>query len=381
MKTDRITYLIFLYHTDSLSEEERKELQEWLDAAPHHQELMKRMLDANDYARRRAVSEQFDEVKAWHRFKENVIRNKAATVKKKPFKQLYYYISVAAVILALFLIGDSYWLASIQKESMLPVSAPEAQIFPSDEGVILSYNDKKEVIQSKVYSLADSIVYMTEITEMAIPNYTVEVPNGNTFTLKLDDGSSIYLNSGSKIRLPRKFHHTIREVELYYGEAYFEIARDTLRPFVVNTGEQRVSVLGTSFAVRAYKDEPEMLTTLVSGKVSVKSGNAESILKPGFQSVCSADGLEIRKVDVSLYTAWKKGVLVFKNESLGSIMETLARWYNLDVDYESEKLKNIHFTGELKRYQAVNEFLEKIEYLKKVRFLIKDRTVLVSTYN
>lgn len=380
MKADRIAYLIFLYYTNSLSEEENKELQEWLDADPHHQELMNKMLDTDDYVRRRAVSDQFDESAAWNRLQTNIV-NKSTFKKNKSFRQWYYYISAAAIILAFFIIDGKDWLSSSQPEKLLSVSAPQAQIFPSDEGVILSYDDKKEVIQSKVYSLADSIVYMSNITEMAITNYTVEVPKGNTFTLKLDDGSTIYLNSDSKIRLPKKFHHNIREVELYYGEAYFEVARDESRPFIVNTGGQRVSVLGTSFAIRAYENEPDMLTTLVSGKVNVKMGNAERMLRPGFQSVCTPDGLEVRKVDVSLYTAWQKGSLVFKDESLGSIMKTLARWYNLEVNYESESLKNIRFTGELKRYQAVNEFLEKIEYLKKVRFLIKDRTVLVSTYN
>lgn len=380
MEMNKITHLIFLYYTNRISEDERKELQEWLDADPHHQELMKRMLDAEDFSRRHAVSELFDENKAWYRFKKNVI-NQEKSRKGKSFRLFYYYISAAVLAAALFLIGETYWFSSLSKEELLSVSSPEAQIFPSDDGVIISYDNERKVVQSKELSLADSIVYMTKIENVAIVNYTVEVPKGNTFTLKLEDGSCIYLNSGSKIRLPKKFPGNIREVNLCYGEAYFDVARDTLRPFIVNTGNQRVSVLGTSFAIRAYEDEPEMLTTLVSGKVRVKSGDFENTLTPGLQSVCSNNGIKVRKVDVSLYTAWQKGVLVFKNESLGSIMETLARWYNLDVSYESERLKNIHFTGELKRYQAVNEFLEKIEYLKKVRFQIKERTILVSTYN
>lgn len=381
METDRITLLIFQYYTNSLTEEKSKELQRWLDANPHHRELMNKILDKKDYVRRYTVSEQFNESAAWNKLQNNIISNKKTDKKNKSFKYWYYYATAAAIVLVLLVIGYKNWFSSTQSEGFLPVSASQAQIYPSDEGVILYYGNKKDIIKNKIYSFADSIIYMTNITDIAIENYIIEVPKGNTFTLNLDDGSTIYLNSDSKMRLPRKFHHNLREVELYYGEAYFKIARDTLRPFVVNTGRQRVSVLGTSFAIKAYQDEPEIQTTLVSGKVNVKTEEAERILCPGFQSVCTPHKLNVRKVDVPLYTAWQKETLVFKNESLGSIMKTLVRWYNLEVIYESENLKNIHFTGELKRYQAVNKFLEKIEYLKKVRFLIKDRTVLVSTYN
>ena len=382
MKTDRITYLIFLYHTDSLSEEEEKELQEWLNINPHHQELMKRMLDAEDFSHRHAVSELFDENKAWNKFKKDIInQEKGSGSKRKFLKSFYYYISAAAVILALFVLGSNYWFSFLQHEELLPTSSTKSQVFSSNEDFVFSYDDQKEVSQTKLYSLTEPIIYMTKITEMAIPYYTVEVPKGDTVTLKLGDGSTIYLNSDSKISLPKNFHHSIREVELSYGEVYFEVAHDTLRPFVVSVGDQRVSVLGTSFVIRAYEDEPQILTTLISGKVKVKLADIECILEPGFQSVYSVDSLEVRKVDVSLYTAWRRGVFVFLNESLESIMKTLSRWYDLDVIYGSEDLKNIHLTGELKRYPTINEFLEKIECLEKVHFLVTGRTVLVSAYN
>lgn len=139
-------------------------------------------------------------------------------------------------------------------------------------------------------------------------------------------------------------------------------------------------MLGTAFGIRAYPEENSTLTTLVAGKVRVQSGASENLLTPGYQAEYKDNQVIVREVDTSLYTSWYKGVLVFKNEPLSSIMATLSRWYDIEISYDKEFLKYMRFTGELKRYRAVNEFLEKIESLKKVRFSIKDRTVNVSTY-
>lgn len=371
MERSRIAYLIFLYCTRSLSSAEEKELKEWLDSDPHHKDLMQEMIDSQHIVDRRNVSAKFDEKRAWNQMKKKAFRSKY---------QRHFYIrigvGIAASLLALFFITDFY----LQKDTdtVLPV-ANTTPILPPQDGVILSYNDERKVLTDGMYTPADTLEMANdEIAE--VDSFYIEVPRGNTFTMLLDDGTKIYLNSDSKIQAPRRFCGKLREVRLCYGEAFFDVAHDAARPFIVKGQQQAVRVLGTSFGIRSYAEEHCTLTTLVSGKVRIKSGTSENLLTPGCQAECKDNQMVVRQVDPSLYTSWYKGVLVFKNEPLSEIMETLSRWYDIEISYDKESLKHMRFTGELKRYRAVNEFLEKIESLKKVRFSIKDRTVNVSTY-
>ena len=188
-----------------------------------------------------------------------------------------------------------------------------------------------------------------------------------------------------KSYLPTDYKKTIvftekqRQVFLK-GEAYFEVAPDSLHPFIVKTEQQNLRVLGTSFAIRAYANESVVLTTLETGKVNIHSKGQEVILNPGEQSCLKGGNLTVAKVNTALFTAWHKGIFIFQDQPLENILNTLARWYNIDIFYTNENLQNIHFTGELKRYDRIQDFLCKLEILEKVRFTIKGRTVTVSTY-
>lgn len=158
------------------------------------------------------------------------------------------------------------------------------------------------------------------------------------------------------------------------------MAPDSLHPFIVKTEQQNLRVLGTSFAIRAYANESVVLTTLETGKVNIHSKGQEVILNPGEQSCLKGGNLTVAKVNTALFTAWHKGIFIFQDQPLENILNTLARWYNIDIFYTNENLQNIHFTGELKRYDRIQDFLCKLEILEKVRFTIKGRTVTVSIY-
>ena len=197
--------------------------------------------------------------------------------------------------------------------------------------------------------------------------------------ITLPDQTKVTLNRYSSLTYPDRFKEDRREVQLQ-GEAYFEVAPDSLHPFIVKTEQQNLRVLGTSFAIRAYANESVVLTTLETGKVNIHSKGQEVILTPGEQSCLKGGNLTVAKVNTTLFTAWHKGIFIFQDQPLENILNTLARWYNIDIFYTNENLKDIHFTGELKRYDRIQDFLCKLEILEKVRFTIKGRTVTVSTY-
>ena len=208
---------------------------------------------------------------------------------------------------------------------------------------------------------------------------TVIVPRGGEFVIELSDGTKVWLNAESELRYPVSFADGERGVYLT-GEAYFEVKRNEQHPFTVTTGDHRVTVLGTEFCVRAYKDEHKILTTLESGSVSINSGMESVRLSPGQQSSVEGSAIKVESVDTEIFTAWRDKKYIFREVTLGEMLNTLSRWYNMEVTFEDEEFKNYRFTGELMKYSDIREFLNRLESLEKVSFRIDGREVNVTGY-
>ena len=208
--------------------------------------------------------------------------------------------------------------------------------------------------------------------------YTMNVPYGAEYNLRLPDGTKIYLNAGSSLRYPDQFSGETREIFLT-GEAYFEVAPDSLHPFIVHTAEVAVRVLGTSFNVNAYPERETVAATLVEGSVQVNYKAGQQVIRPGMQLVYDKQNgkAEVSAVDTEVYTSWKDGYYYFKREPLENIMEVLSRWYDLNVFYHNQDLKRMEFGGRLKRYDDISYLLKKMEETQDVEFIIKGNTITV----
>ena len=204
----------------------------------------------------------------------------------------------------------------------------------------------------------------------------LNVPLGGECNVILDDGTRVWVNAGSKIKYPVRFAKEKRVVSVK-GEVYFDVTKDG-RPFVVETELGKVNVLGTSFGVRAYNDEA-VLTTLVSGKVMFTSKQGKSVtLLPREQAVASPGGaLSKREVNVEEYVGWKDGWYIFKEERLEDVMCTLSRWYGITIFYQNPKVKEIRFTGNLKRYDSIITFLEVLAASEEVKYKIDGDVVFL----
>lgn len=196
----------------------------------------------------------------------------------------------------------------------------------------------------------------------------MRTPKGCEYPLTFSDGTKVLLNAETKIRYPVKFPKDIREVEIS-GEAYFDVVKDANRPFIVKVGETKIRVLGTSFNVKAYDNEYRIATTLVTGKVKVSYKNEEAIITPGRQAVVDKNNgkISVKKVDLNLYTSWRKGIYCFKDERVEDVMRTLQRWYNINVFYLDEKSKNVRLGGILKKYNEIGPI---IDMLRKTNLVI-----------
>ena len=203
---------------------------------------------------------------------------------------------------------------------------------------------------------------------------TLIVPRGGEFSLELADGTRVWLNAESRLRYPVAFTGKERKVEME-GEVYFEVAKNKEKPFIVTVNGVDIRVLGTSFNVSAYQEE--VVTTLVEGKVQLKKGNEQVILSPNQQAIWSDDEFRVKQVDARNFVLWKEGVFYFEDVDLETILDDMARWYNVNVFYMNPALKEMKFSVEIRRYGDINEILRRIGQTKRVKFEIKDRTINV----
>lgn len=188
-------------------------------------------------------------------------------------------------------------------------------------------------------------------------------PLGGIYQITLPDGTKVWLNAGSSLKYPMSFAKNERRVRLE-GEAFFEVTKDSARPFKVLSKGQEIEVLGTAFNVNAYPDNTTIKTTLVKGKVKLSNNNrySEAIyLLPGQQSTNTNNGkIQLANVDTAPFTAWKEGLFYFDETPLSDALQQIGRWYNVEVKYKGE-VPQTHFYGRIKRSKPLRDVLDVLE--------------------
>ncbi len=199
----------------------------------------------------------------------------------------------------------------------------------------------------------------------------IKVPFGQMSQLTLSDGTKIWLNSGTTLRYPDRFAEGDRSVSIV-GEAYFKVAKMPDKPFVVNTSQMKVQVMGTSFNLSAYQEDNSTTVTLVEGKVAVQSidGKTISNLAPGQMAIKTRDSnvLQIKQVKTAFYSAWTEGKIFFDDEKLDQIAVKLERWFNVEISFADEKLKSHRFTGTILKNKPVDQIMQVLELLAPIHF-------------
>ena len=209
---------------------------------------------------------------------------------------------------------------------------------------------------------------------------TLSTPVGGEYALTLADGTKVYLNADSELKYPVEFLNGKRVVDLK-GEAYFDVRKDSLHPFIVRVNGAELQVLGTSFNINAYGDDGRMYTTLVDGSIrfsSEKSGQ-EEVLTPGMQSVMSLETgkFMLYEVDVEPYIAWRKGRFVFQSMTLDLLMRQLQRWYDFEVFYQNQDLKDYVFRGVINRDMELDRVLSVIAATTDVDFKVQGKVITI----
>lgn len=205
----------------------------------------------------------------------------------------------------------------------------------------------------------------------------LSVPTGGEYKLTLEDGTEIQVNAASELLFPTHFKKHIRQVELK-GEAYFKVKHNPERPFNVLLGTLNVQVTGTTFNIKAYEEEGNVSITLVEGSVNVREGQKIlATLSPGEQFTYhkTTRDYSIAQADISATTGWTEDKFVFHSETIGTIMNELSRWYNVDINV-SEDIQDIRYSGILSRKQPLAEILNILHLTNELDFKIhQDRRI------
>lgn len=303
---------------------------------------------------------------------------------------------------AILLIGFSISLFYIERSDSLTESAKQVskdsllQILPGTDKAILTLADGsvipldeagKKVLQNNqdqnfgiesegVLTVRSKQLGITASSPKVVEN-RLSTPRGGQYRIILDDGTAVWLNASSVLTFPNHFVGKTREVSLV-GEAYFEVAENKSKPFVVHADKMLVRVLGTHFNMKAYPEDKQIRTALVEGSVQLNTNNHTLKIKPGELGLFdkSKGELSSKPIDLQSDIAWKDGYFMFRNESITAIMLQLARWYDVEIIYKGD-LDNKIFTGRILRKSSINEVLRKLELTGGIHFKIEGRRITV----
>ena len=384
MDIEHRIYLIkkFLDHTLTSLEEE--EFQLWLKADRRNADLVERICDRKETGERMVFYSRLQESEEadW-----NLICRKAGVESKR--KKLYLrMIQYAAVVALVFGVGyAAVQVFSLKQVQTVAITSADS-IVPGVHRAIVELADGESVIlgdslnlQSRKFEGGELLEMRSELVIAADStglnksgNHKIIVPRGAEYQIVLADGTRVWLNSDSRLEFPAAFGNRERVVKLA-GEAYFDVVHDAGRPFRVQTDQATVQVLGTSFNVSTYGGVNQ--TTLVSGSVELNLAQRSYRLKPGEQGVVQHGRVEVKEVNVREFVAWKDGLFVFRNRRLEEVLTTLGRWYDLQVFYQNERLKDLHFTGNIPRHASVGDVLVFLEETELLKFEIKGKTLVV----
>lgn len=389
-KASRIASLIVKQMRDAISPQEQAELEAWLREDSENYLLYEELTDENKLSAQLEELQSIDHETAYRRLSSQLFPSAPAL--KKHIRRTWYFAAAAVLVL-----GISMFLFLSQwnrKPSTGGASRQQdfAQIKPGSKKAVLTLADGRKIEldqnmqgiiardgnntiqQSDPGSLRFSENAENASFKTKMPHNTLDVPRSGEYSVTLNDGTIVWLNALSTLRFPVRFTDSDRRVTLS-GEAYFQVAKDASRPFIVEANGMEVRALGTEFNITAYPEDSRMSAALIKGTISVSHNKKEELLRPGkVAELSDSGGIQVKEADIEEVTAWKNGEFVFHNTPLFDIMNQFARWYDIEVGYP-QGIPSINFTGELRRADGIYRIVNLLELTGEVRFTVEGRKI------
>lgn len=383
----KIENLIIKFLTKEADLDELRQLEMWI-SNPKNEALFYEYINTNAFIN--MTIGKYDKKKAKIKIVSRIKKERSFFRKKSKIKHVTKYAAavVAVILTAAFIFRDVLFDTRLIDSTVVESSA----IKPGTDKATLILEDGSVVVLEKgssfqtqgINSNGEQIVYKAQGQNSKEIVYNIlNIPRGGQFYLTLSDGTEVWLNSESQLKYPVAFMGgKTRRVELVYGEAFFNVSPSTEHQgakFEVVNNSQELEVLGTQFNIKAYKDESNVLTTLVEGKIQIKTSTAKQILVPNQQSNVSIvnNEISVQIVDVENEISWIKGVFSFKGKPLKDIMKVISRWYDVDIVFENKDLESIKFKGSLDKNQEIEEILSIMKSNSINNYEIKDKTIII----
>ncbi|TAJ14431.1 DUF4974 domain-containing protein [Marinilabiliaceae bacterium JC017] len=384
-QNSKITKLFVKLFEQSISSEELKVLNDWAGSNAFRQHLLHKMRKPTAFEEwhKEVIAVRTEE--SWKVVEKAIKANRGRQIRMEVMRY-------AAIAIMTLMVGAAIYYFSAKEpvavqpqmaKNVIEPGSSKARLF-LDDGQVINLEEKQaadylEKDSSKISVASGEVTYLAsrDTREELIYN-TIQIPRGGTYTLVLADGTRVYMNSETELKYPVRFSTGQRKVTLK-GEAYFEVTKDPEAPFIVEANNSQVEVLGTAFNVKAYADESVITTTLVEGSVKFSNTQETLILEPSDQTVFNtlSNKVTTNKVNTDLYTAWKDGYFWFKNESLEDVLTRMSRWYDFDVFYKNQAVKELRFSGKVEVFEDVDILIRMIEKTTDIQFEISGRAVIV----
>ncbi|RFS21774.1 FecR family protein [Chitinophaga silvatica] len=389
---DRFKYLFDQFTNKQATDEELAEFYQLVDQGKHDDLLQELMQDFYHQHPNNESTGDFYLPGADKRMLENIFQAAANPAPKK-LSVKYIRIAAAVAAIALILIVCRIYLIHPTPPQAKSEQPAKQDIAPGNMGATLTLANGKTIRlgdtqNGEIAKEAGIVVRKTADGQLEydLQNSntnehtlnTLSTSRGETYAVILPDHSKVWLNAASKLTYSSQLlENGLRKVKLD-GEAYFEITKDAAHPFIVETREQTLKVLGTNFNINSYADEAKTSTTLLEGSVAIQYGTENNvILKPNEQAILINQKITVKNVDVTDVTAWKNGLFVFNNESLESIMRKVSRWYNVEIVYQGN-LPALQFTGALSRSKNLSTLVGILEAPGDIHCKIDGRKIIIS---
>ncbi|MCR9011872.1 FecR family protein [Gabonibacter chumensis] len=375
---------LIAFFNGELNADEESEVGVWLEKEQENQEAYEALMQ--DYLHVRWSLEHLH-------IREKHAREKIfSSLRKKRNPWIYY--SVAASVAILLAVTAVLFVNREQREPRVEIAIAKIRPVHPQAVLVLSTGVKVDLTEEswKIIQERDGstvkvdsdrgICYDScgEMKQSELIYNKIIVPRGGEYFVTLSEGTKIWLDAESELEYPVFFTGNNREVRLK-GNAYFSVTKDTDKPFVVQVGSFSLRVYGTEFNVNAYNPR-QIETVLVEGSIGLKANafTSEQIMKPNDLALSNpgTGQSEIRQTDIYPYIAWKNQEIVFADERLETIMEKLARWYDVAVFFRNESLKELRFDCNMRRYADINDLFFFMEKTSGARFTLNGRTVVVS---
>ena len=390
-KQFKISSLIVKKIFDQLSDEEQAELTQWVNSGNKH--IYNNIFSSKNFESYKNDINEIDVNKAWEEYKTKNYR--LETLKKRIIPILMRY--AAAVTIFVLVAGTLYYVIQNDYFKENTTEVAKSVITPGEKKAELILSNGQKIIlddqQGKTISEEEGSTIVNDSLSLNYQNINstaqtaglfneLHVKRGWEYQLVLEDGTKVWINSMSVLKYPICFSEDTRVVELS-GEAYFEVAHNPDKPFIVNTPSYAIEVLGTSFNVCDFDEDEISYTTLASGKVNIagkfltSDENKTFELSPNEQFFYNKTQMKtgVKTVDALIYSSWKDGYFEFEDEPLEIILNRLTRWYEADVFFDNDQLRHELYSGKLPRFENLEVILEMMEKVSDVKFKMQIFTI------